>query len=157
MNHTILEMACAYKIESRHFRLKYTQKEGRITDDVIFVSIVADLLERHSDECEELLEKILDMVIGYVFMSRMACDILFDDFIEMTVISNSSGWITEDEWILILGGNIEMLIGGWIVIKALYSHRKSPIYPGVPIFLTSHVHDVHSILRSINPLWKIKN
>lgn len=96
MNHTILEMACAYKIESRRFRLKYTQKEERITDDVIFVSIVADLLERHSDECEELLEKILDMVIGYVFMIIMACDILFDDFIEMTVISNSSGWITEE-------------------------------------------------------------
>jgi hypothetical protein len=62
MNHTILEMACAFKIESRRFRLKSGQKERRVTDDAIFVSMVTDLRKRHSDECEELLEKILDMV-----------------------------------------------------------------------------------------------
>ena len=62
MNHTILEMACAFKIESRRFRLKNSQKERRITDDVIFVSVVTDLYKSHSDECEEMLEKILNMV-----------------------------------------------------------------------------------------------
>ena len=62
MNHTILEMACAFKIESRRFRLKNSQKESRVTDDNIFVSMVTDLHKRHSDECEERLEKILDMV-----------------------------------------------------------------------------------------------
>ena len=61
MNHTILEMACAFKIESRRFRLKNSQKESRITDDTIFVSMVADLHTRHSDEREKSLEKILDM------------------------------------------------------------------------------------------------
>lgn len=62
MNHTILEMACAFKIESRRVRLKNSQKERRITDDVIFVSMVTDLYKSQSDECEEMLEKILDMV-----------------------------------------------------------------------------------------------
>ena len=68
MNHTILEMACAFKIESRRFRLKNSQKERRIADDVIFVSIVTDLYKSHSDEYEEMLERILDMVrFGIMF------------------------------------------------------------------------------------------
>jgi hypothetical protein len=70
MNHTILEMACAFKIESRRFRLKNSDKERRITDDVIFVSMVADLHKRHSDECEKSLENILDMVRGLRFGKR---------------------------------------------------------------------------------------
>lgn len=62
MNHTILEMGCAFKIESRRFRMKNRQKENRVTGDAIFVSMIMDLQKRQSDECEEMLEKILDMV-----------------------------------------------------------------------------------------------
>ena len=62
MNHTILEMACAFKLESRRFRLKSEKKESRVTDDVVFVSLVADLHQRHNDQCEEIVEVILDKV-----------------------------------------------------------------------------------------------
>ena len=82
MNHTILEMACAFKIESRRFRLKNSQKERRITDDIIFVSMVADLHKRHSDECEKSLEKILDMVRYTRFVSGLSLTYRVDDCIK---------------------------------------------------------------------------
>ena len=65
MNHTILEMACAFKLESRRFRLKNSKKENRVTDDVVFVSLVVDLHKRQNDECEEILEQILDQVSSF--------------------------------------------------------------------------------------------
>ena len=62
MNLTILEMACGFKLESRKFRLKNANKEDRVNDDVIFVSLLVDLHERHNDECEEILEEIIEKV-----------------------------------------------------------------------------------------------